>query len=95
MEGGRGSFDCVTASLPRSRYFAQDDKSAEDNRELKMTGRATVPGKTGSRSSPSEANRGNVHLNRIWRSKKSCPGVRRFDRGAVQRGRFYSACSGA
>jgi hypothetical protein len=34
--------------------------------------------KTGSRSSPSEVNRGDVHLDRIWRRGKSCPGFEKI-----------------
>ncbi len=40
---------------------------------LRMTIRFRNDEKTGSRSSPSEANRGDVHLHRMSQREKSCP----------------------
>src|SRR6202046_3226905 len=64
--GGYGSFDCALGLLR--------DPSAP----LRMTTRWSVTQddrqKTGSRSSPSEANRGDVHLDRIGSWGKSCLG---------------------
>jgi hypothetical protein len=37
----------------------------------------TTAKKTGSRNSPTEANRGDVHLDRIWVREKSCPEMSR------------------
>jgi hypothetical protein len=60
----RGCFDFANGSLYDP--FAR----------LRMTGQTDdrCNLKTGSRGSPSEANRGDVHLNRIGLREKSCPG---------------------